>query len=330
MFKELEHCFGVSGLEEPVSQFLQAQLESLCEKTWKDSMGNLHGENHGNGKKILICTHMDEPGIIITEITEDGYLRFETVGEISPAFLVSKKVWIHGHPGIISLKAIHLTTKSERETPIKAQQLFVDIGAENKEEAKKIVEIGDYGVFDIPYVELANDFIKGRAIAGRMGCFAVLEMLKHRPNANLHVIFAVQHEIGNRGISPGIWNLDAEIAIVLDGTPAKIYPDVDESLPEAGNGVALLRRTGSGNTNAELYALAKKLAEEEGVSIQYSQKKEKGAESVIEASGKEISVLCLDIPVRYANTTAQVASKKDLHAMTKLAIALIEREGTQA
>ncbi len=324
MLKDLESCFGVSGLETPVSNLIQSHLETLCNKVWLDSMGNLHGERYGKGPKILLCTHMDEPGVIITKITEEGYLRFDVVGGISPAFLVSKKVFIHGKPGIISLKAIHLTNKKEREIPVKIDQLFIDIGCKTKEEADQIVELGDYGIFDIPYTPLANGFVKGRAIAGRMGCCAVLELLKQTKDVHLHVVFATQRELGNRGIRTAVWNTDAEIAMILDGIPARTCYDTRDSLPESGNGIGVLRYTGSGSVTTQLYSITKQIATKENIPIQPCFSEKKGSEAVLLEEGKEIKMLCLGIPVRYANSVAPIANQNDMNSSIQLMKKVIE------
>lgn len=323
MLKELTSLYGVSGLEMPVRSYLEEKIKNECDALYQDGMGNLHAVKHGKGPKVLVTAYMDEPGIIITQITKDGYLRFETVGRIQPAFLVSKRVFINGHAGIISLKAIHLASKEERQTPVKVKQLFVDIGADTREEAEKAVEIGDYGVIDSDYRELENNMVKGRALAGRMSCAAAVWLLEQL-HCNLHVIFAVQREIGCRGMQAAAQNVDADFSVVFDAAPTEDKKEKGQNTPWSGDGPVLFRRTGAGCIDPALWLKAKETAKEHGIPIQCCTTKEKGQESVLLQTGNRHRCICLGIPVRYAGSASQIADKKDFDNLKKLSYALIE------
>lgn len=326
MLRKLEECYGVSGMEAQVCSYLKNALSPFCTRLWEDSMGSLHAEKKADkdAKNILIAAYMDEPGIIITRITEDGYLKFETVGRIDAAFLVSKRVCIHGIDGIISLKAIHLATKKERETPVKADQLLIDIGASSREEAEQAVEIGDYGAFDSRFQEFGDGFVKGRALAGRAGCAVASEILQNDWACNLHVIFAVQREIGNRGMAAAAWESKADMTVVLDGTEARIWAGPQDR-PEAGRGAVLLLKTGAGTAlQTELQGLLEE-AEHRGIPVQTYYTGEKGQETVLRQTGYGHHCLCLGIPVRYSKTTAQVASISDMQAMREFVKLVIEQ-----
>ncbi|MBO5364158.1 MAG: hypothetical protein J6A56_01665 [Clostridia bacterium] len=323
MLKALGKLIAVSGREDVFREFLKKELLPYCDTIKTDNMGNLHVYCRGDGPEILITTYMDEPGIIITQITEDGYLRFEPVGRIRPSYLVSKRVCFGNRFGIISLKAIHLTTKKEREIPVKASQLFIDIGASSKEEAEKIVNVGDYGVLDIPFVELPNGFIKSRAIAGRMGCAAAIEGIKQAKNRNIHVVFAVQREINNRGILACSSSCDADLAIVFDGIDAKTYANTDTVLVEAGKGVTVLTHHSCGVIDSTLYTHCQRIAADIGLPIQYGVSKQQGAETNLAKLGQH-QILCLSIPVRYADSTAPIANSRDMESMVRLTCHMIE------
>ncbi len=322
MLENLENICAVSGMEESMREYLQEQLTPYCTSTNVDGMGNLHAYQKGSGASILLVAHMDEPGIIVTQITEDGYLHFEPVGRINPAFLVSKKVFLGSCTGIISLKAIHLTTKKEREIPIKASQLLIDIGANSKEEAEAFVTVGDYGILDIPYCSLADDHIKGRAIAGRMGCLSVIEILKKFLGCNIHAVFTVQREIGSRGILACGNSLNADLTIVFDDIPAKSYTIESSRKPETGKGVVLITRHTGGIVDSALSSQCKEIAEREGIPLQFGIAKKTGPEAVLIKTGRH-RILPLAIPVRYFDSTSPIANTKDMHAMTKLAYCVI-------
>ncbi len=323
MLKTLANLPGVSGMEMEVRNYLQAQLDPICTSVNTDSMGNLHAYQKGLGPEILLVAYMDEPGIIVTQITEEGYLRFEPVGRINSAFLVSKRVFFEEIPGIISLKAIHLTTKKEREIPTKTKDLFIDIGASSKEEAKKFVTIGDCGILDIPYMEFPNRFVKGRSIAGRMSCLAAFEILKKYSQYNIHAVFASQREVGNRGILALANQVNPDLTIVFDAISAKNSQKKNDTSPESGKGVSLITRHLSGNINNTLLAQCKTIAKEEGIPLQLGMAKKPGPETIFTQMGMK-HLLPFAIPVRYADSTAPVANTQDMKSMIQLASRVID------
>ena len=148
LVKELVSLGAPSGFEDKVRDFIKEK--AVADEIYVDSIGNLICHKKGNGKKIMVSAHMDEVGLIITEITDSGFLKFDTLGGIETAVLCSKKVLIGNNkvPGIISAKAIHLQKGDEVTSPLKIKDLCIDIGAKDKEAAKKLVSLGDSAVFD--------------------------------------------------------------------------------------------------------------------------------------------------------------------------------------
>ena len=119
---KLYDCYGVSGYENCVRNYIINEIKDYCENIAVDTIGNLYAEKRSNSdKKITVVAYMDEPGVIVTDVTEDGYLKFDIVGRLKPEFLVSKQVLIDNIPGIISLKAIHISTKKNVKHLLKYQ-----------------------------------------------------------------------------------------------------------------------------------------------------------------------------------------------------------------
>ena len=123
---------------------------------------------------------MDEVGFIITSISENGMLKFRPVGGIDPRILISKRVHIGKNriPGVLGIKAIHLQEPNERKNAVKVEQMYIDIGANSKEEAAKLVKLGDYAIFDSKMVEFGENKIKAKALDDRVGCAVLIEVLK--------------------------------------------------------------------------------------------------------------------------------------------------------
>lgn len=324
MINELNNLYGVSGLENDVRLYINEKIKGLCDETYIDSIGNLHAIKNNGNKNICLVTNMDEPGVIITKITDDGYLKFDTVGRINPSFLISKKISINGITGIISLKAIHLASKEERKKAVKAEQLFIDIGAKSKDDAEQIVDIGDYGVIQEEYSVLNNNFIKGRALGGRAGCIVAIDLLKQELKCNLHVIFSVQREINNRGISVGINDICADLAVVFDGIEAADY-HITQNRPESGKGCILLNRTGAGNMSIDKISVLNNLANNSNISIQNHITTEKGPEYEIIKNTSIKECVCIGLPVKYIRSSSQVANLSDIDGMYKLSLILLNK-----
>ncbi len=299
---ELCNSYAVSGYETPVREQLIHRLTSHCDSLKVDTLGNLivFKEGKNKDKKIMVTVPMDEPGIIVKKITEDGYLKFQIIGRLRPEFLAFKQVIINGHSGVIGLKAVHLTTKEERERPVKTTELFIDIGASSYQEAANIITVGDYGVIDAPCMVFGKEMIKGRAIGARLGCNLMAELLTEELPIGLEVVFSVQREIGCRGICTGIRQIEAEIAIALDGMEGNPC-----------DGVILANQT-----NKKWKKVLLHLAEREGVSLTSCVLDAKGQESVLLQAGKR--VIAMGLPVRYPESASQVASLSDVRQAKKI------------
>ena len=330
MINEMFNLYGVSGYEKPLCQYIKERIKPYCSNIWTDSMGNLHAEKNfdENKKTIMLGIYMDEPGVIITKITDDGYLKFETVGRIKEEFLPSTKVNINGKTGAISLKAIHLTTKKEREIPIRAEQLFIDIGADNKEQAKKLVQVGDYGYFLSDAVEFGDDFIKGRALGGRIGCLVAMDILKKDYNCNLHIVFAVQREIACRGMKTALWDKSYDLCIFLEGYKARLWED-GENLPKSKDGAGLVYKSGDIVFEKGILERIIDLAKDNSIPVQKITAEKSGQEIFAEDNGKNNICVCMGLAVKYPETITQIANKKDIESLKLLAEKTIREFGEE-
>lgn len=318
LIKDLENIFGISGYEKPIFDFIKDKLDNVCDEIKTDSMGNLLVKKYGKNKNktITLVTYMDEPGIIITDITNDGYLKFELVGRAKPQFLVSKVVKINNIEGIISLKAIHLTTKKDRERPVKVSDLFIDIGAKTRKEAEKYVIIGDYGMVSSPFVEFGNNAIKGRGIGGRVGCDILINILNEELPCNIQGIFTTQREILSRGMVVASKDVEGFAVIFLDCIDGKTQNN--ENLPVVGKGAVVFKRTKGGVINDKIYKLIIDVAGDKGISLQEYFGDFSGQDALFKEEGKNIPSVTLGIPVKYQQSFSQVADLEDKENLNKL------------
>ena len=181
--KTLCNLSGVSSREEQVRDYIRRRVEPHADSVRTDSLGNLIVFKRGAkpaGSRLMLCAHMDEVGIIVTRITEDGFLKFDFVGGVDRRVAIGKPVVIGEKkvPGVIGLKAVHLVSREERKKAPKTESLYIDIGAKDKASAEKLVEPGDYGAFVCQPEEFGDGLFKARAIDDRVGCAVMLKLLE--------------------------------------------------------------------------------------------------------------------------------------------------------
>ncbi len=240
--EELTNLYGVSGDESRVRAYIKPIAAQYADEIWVDNMGNLFAHKKGNGRRIMVCAHMDEVGMIVRGIRDDGLISYSGP-EIEPRVAVSKRVVV-GHdnvPGVIGSKAIHLQTKEEFESVFKHDILYVDIGAKDKCDAEKYVKIGDYICFDTKFEQFGEGMIKAKALDDRAGCAILLEMLKQDYDCDFYAAFTVQEEVGLRGARVASYEVEPELTLVFEGTAANDMPDAlsHQSVTKVGFGPAI-------------------------------------------------------------------------------------------
>ncbi len=332
MLKKLTESFGVSGYEMPVADVIYNEVKDFCTDISFDNMGNLKAfkkSKSADAKKVLLSAHTDEVGLIITDITDDGYFRFAAVGGIDPGVMIAQRVRVNGYNGVISLKAVHLTTAEERKQKLSEDKLYIDIGAKDKSEAMKVAKRGDYCVFDSDYVEFGNQ-IKAKALDDRVGCAIMIEALKKDWNVDLYCNFTVQEEVGLRGARVATRGINPDYAVVIEGTTCNDLPGVDSNLQvtKSGNGPAISILDSASRGNAELIELLKSSAEKHGIPYQFKASTAGGndAGSICITDGG-IKTASLSVPCRYIHSPVCVMNKSDFENCGRLIEAFLEDMG---
>ena len=234
LLKKLTEASGVSGNEKEVRDIIISEIKDYTDSIKIDALGNIIAFKKGKdtGKKIMLAAHMDEVGLIITEINDMGLLKFITVGGIDKRILVSKEVLVGEKKlsGVIGAKPIHLQKKDERINAIQINDLYIDIGAKNKEDAEKHVNIGDYVIFDTKYEEFGHSFVKAKALDDRVGCAVLINMIKEISNISFYAVFTVMEEVGLVGAGPAAFSVEPDISIIIEGTVCYEMPKLDTHL----------------------------------------------------------------------------------------------------
>jgi len=332
LLKCLSETHGVSGDEGEIREILKKEAALLADEVSVDKMGNVIAYKKGTKslKKVMLCAHMDEVGLIITNITESGILKFDVVGSIDPRTLISKKIKIgkKKQVGILGLKAIHLQEAAERKTVVKTKQLYIDIGAKSKEEASKLVSLGDYASFDTEFAKFGNNRIKGKALDDRLGCAVVLNALKNRYAFDLYVCFTAQEETGARGAKVAAFNIKPSMALIIESTTCSDVPGVDEHLRSTtlGKGPAITVMDLTSISNREMVNSLIQTAIDENIPYQMKKSVSGGNDAgMIHVSEEGIKTAVVSMPCRYIHSPNSVADLNDFYATSRLVEAFLKR-----
>lgn len=329
---------GVSSFEDEVRNYIRERVAPFATELCVDTMGNLIVFKKGakaTGNKLMLCAHMDEVGLIVKSITEDGYLKFGCVGGIDRRVLLGKRVALGDKKvtGIIGLKAIHLTTAEERKKVPKLEEHYIDIGVKDRESAEKLVNIGDCGVFVSDVVEFGDGMLKAKAIDDRVGCAVLVRLLEEDLPMDCTFVFSVQEEVGTRGAFGAAFSVTPEIAMVLEGTTAADNPALDEYCQVCwpGKGPVISWMDGGAIYDRELFELLRDLADKNGVPWQMKHYLAGGTDaSAIQRTKAGVRVTGISAAVRYLHAPSSVASISDMEHMLTLARLFIRAVAEQS
>lgn len=331
MLKILTELNGVSGNETNVCDFILSQISAVSDDVIKDSMGNLIIFKRGkkpSGLKIAVFAHMDECGLIVTDITDDGYIKFSTVGAVNEKILLAKHVVIgkDNVPGIIGIKAVHLQTADERKKNVPVSDMYIDIGAKSKDKALKSVCKGDYIAFKSDYIKLGNTKFKAKAVSSRIGCDIIMKLLQGSYDENIYFCFTVQEEVGMRGIKILSKKIKPDISFVFDAVESDDFPNAvsNKETIFLGKGPVISYYSKAVSYDRDLIGFIKKIADDSAIQIQYNiiDKTENGS-SELQYGSSGCRVCRISLPCRHVHTPYSVAEIGDCVCIRRLASAAV-------
>lgn len=342
LIKKLCFAFGPSGYECEVGKVIRDELSDTQVTLKADRMGNLIGVMRfgdlgaDDRTRIMVCAHMDEVGFMVNEVKSSGYLGFDTVGGISDSVIAGRRVRVLGKSGyisgVIASKAIHHKDKKEREKAVPVDKLYIDIGAKDADEAKIYADIGTFAVFESETYEFGDGYIKAKALDDRMGCAAMIEMIRSfaadPPSGNTDVCFCftVREEIGLSGARVAAYELRPDVAIVLETTAVADIADVNasERVAQTGEGVCVSVMDRSTVYDRSLITMALDVASKNGIAAQLKKYVSGGNDAgSIHKTADGVRTLALSVPTRYLHSPACVANMRDYFAQRDLCEQLI-------
>jgi endoglucanase len=316
-----------SGYEQKVRQAWLAEMKKFSDNVKSDVHGNAIAiVNPGNGPRIMLAGHMDELGFQVGYIDDKGFIYFNRLGGFDIGIIPGRKVRIHTRKGdilgVTGKKAIHLFDSEDRQKVPKPHQLYIDIGAKDKKEAQKLVEIGDPITYDTNFEKLRKDLYVSRAFDDKIGAFIIAEVMKNvfkqkkDFKASLYSVATVQEEVGLRGARTSSFGIDPDIGIALDVTHATDTPDVDQKQAGEiglGDGAPIVRGP---NINHKVFDMLVASAKKQKVKYQIeAAARPTGTDAnVIQVTRAGVATGLVAIPCRYMHTYTEIVSMNDVES----------------
>ncbi|HEX8317922.1 M42 family metallopeptidase [Longimicrobium sp.] len=331
--KRLLDAPGPSGFETAAARVWRAEAEAFAQGVTIDVAGNSYATiGREGGPRIMLAGHVDEIGLMVTHVDEEGFLYVDGIGGWDPQVLVGQRIRFLTRKGdvvgVVGKKPIHLIKPEEKEKAVKLSDLWVDVGARDRDGAvARGIRVGDPGVVDAGLIELGDGLIASRAVDNRIGAYVVLEVLRalstgEADQAEVTAVATAQEEIGYHGggARTSAYKLDPQIAIVVDLTFSTDAPGVEKKQVgehKLGSGPVLSR--GSAIHPIVFERLAT-LAEEEGIpyTIQGSPRMTSTDADAIYLQRAGVPTAVVSIPNRYMHSPNEVVDLADVDATIRL------------
>ena len=330
LIKRLTETYGPSGNEGLIRDQIKKEIKGLADDVRTDVMGNLIAHVKAKGpaarsRKVMIAAHMDEIGFIITHVDRNGFLRFSNIGTIFPVNVIAQRVvFENGTVGTINEE--HCDNPAE---PKRLDKMFIDIGAESREEALKKVAVGDVAGFQRPCQFLGNRAI-AKAMDDRIGCAVAVEAmrrLKSAPN-ELYFVFTAQEEVGLRGATTAAFGVTPDLGIALDITGAFDTPEEKPKLPSVlGRGAAIKVKDAGLLVHPAVKKLMIDAAKAGKIPYQLDILEIGSTDgAAINKTKAGIPTGVISVPARYGHSSSEMVDLLDVRACVELLVKVLETD----
>jgi endoglucanase len=336
--KALTEAHGVPGYETEVRAVLRGYMEPLGDVT-QDKLGSLICHRPGEGPRVMLAGHMDEIGLIVTHISDEGFLKFLQLGGWWDQVLLAQRVVVKTHKGdvlgVVGAKPPHLLSADERSKLVEKKDMYIDIGATSKADVEAAgVRLGDPAVPDARFAILANPrTYMSKAFDNRIGCALVIDALRHfqanggNPN-DLYGVQTVMEEVGVRGATTSVRAVDPDVAIILESDIAGDVPGIkkEQSSVKLGGGPALMLYDARMIPNLKLRDLVIDTAAELGIPLQFSNMPGGATDGgAIHMHGVGVPTVVLGVPARHIHSHGAIIHRDDYdHALQLLTAVVVK------
>lgn len=317
LLKNILKVYGPASNESIIRDFIIKEIEDYVDDIYVDTLGNLITHKKGDGKKIMISSHMDQIGFMVTDIDENGFIRFTNVGGISPDISLSQRiVFENGTQGIIFNEPL---TDGKK---LKLENMYIDIGVFSKTEAEKKVNIGDICIYDTEPI-INENVVFSSYLDDRVGCYIAIEAIKqmNEKKNDLYFVFSVQEEVGLRGAKTAAYRVNPDIGISLDVTSHGDTPKAKRFAIGLNKGAAIKVKDNSMISHPKVKNTLVELAQNNDIQYQMEVLEFGGTDSgAIHLNKSGVPSGVISIPTRYVHSTVEMASLNDINNCLNLLI----------
>ena len=336
LFKTLTELPGAPGNEHLVRQFMREELSKYADEVVQDGLGSIFGVRKGseNGPTVMVAGHMDEVGFMVTSITENGMIRFQTLGGWWNQVLLAQRVQIMTENGpiigVIGSIPPHLLDEETRKRPMDVKNMLIDIGADDKEDAIKIgIKPGQPIVPICPFTPLANPKkIMAKSWDNRYGCGLAIELLKELQGEELpNTLYSgatVQEEVGLRGARTAAYMIEPDIFFALDASPANDMSGNKNEFGQLGKGALLRIYDRTMVTHRGMREFILDTAESNNIKYQYFVSQGGTDAGQVHLANEGVPSAVIGICSRYIHTSASIIHVDDYLAAKELLIKLVK------
>ena len=330
LLSDLLKARSPSGYEEEAREVLKKHLSSPSDEYVEDSMGNVFATLNGSASpSLMLAGHMDELGFIIRYIDDKGFLYFDTIGGHDKTILSGRRVDIMTKDGIVSgitgKRAIHLMSPEDRKKVPELHQIWIDIGVSSKEEAEKLVRVGDAVVYSHSVEMVRGTIANSRAFDDKAGAYAVMEVIRRLSGnadlkAKLTSVATAQEEVGARGATVATHALNPDVAIAVDVGHATDHPDCDKRKHgdyKLGGGPIITRGP---NVHPQVFDRLAEVCEEQKIPFQYeADPRPISADArAMQVARGGVATGMISIPLRYMHTPCEIVDLQDVEWTVQL------------
>lgn len=339
LVRVLTDAFGPPGFEDDARAVVRSLVEPVADEVREDALGTLVAVVRGATDRVLMLdAHLDEIGLIVNYVDEQGFVRFATLGGWDDRILLAQRVAIRTRegrmvPGVVGVAPPHVQKREERERVIKVEEMFIDVGATSREQVAELgVRVGDPAVVVHPFEQLAGDTVTAKALDNRAGCAVAIRVLERiaaeRPKLTVAATFTTGEEIGGRGARTAAFAIEPAVALVLEGTIGADVPGIEpRKQPVAtGRGPAISIADHSIVVRQRVVTFLEQLAEEAGVPWQHKIPTYGGtnAGAIHTARGGVLTGI-VSVPCRYIHSPVSTMRLSDFEQTVTLTEAFVRR-----
>lgn len=320
--KNLVSIYGPSGHEEKVAEYIINEIKDYVDEIEIDKLGSVIARKKGSGPKLMVAGHMDQIGMMVTDIDDKGFVRLTNIGGINPFVSFGERVvFKNGTIGIVYAE------ESADKGKLKLDKLFADIGAKDKKEAEKLVAIGDTCAYVCQFDHNKNTVNTG-ALDDRIGCFIMIEAIKNLGEVknDCYFVFTVQEEVGIRGGKTTAYRISPDVGLAIDITSSGDMPGSKRFAISLHKGVAIKVRDNSLLSHPKVNAMLVDACKENKIDYQMEVLEFGGTDAGgISLTREGIPASCLSIPTRYAHSAHETVSKADVLSAIELLINVVAK-----